>query len=249
MILSTLLLSRFLRSLPASIHRLKEELKEAIKKQEQNQDIANRNLRKVSEELTRINRQLFELNKKSADQEAFDHDRNEVIDAGFASVNSKVDDHLTMIQGLASMCNGLTTLTVQMQGRYDAMENEIDVMQDHLCHCEQTIPIEEEGGLEYESSDSFVIAPVAPSSSTPSAPRENASPIPIPPPLPSSSSDVENIAPPVADRPATPFPVCHPLRTLHHTPYHCRGHYPHTIATGVVVNGVRYHRVEDIPRR
>ena len=132
------------------------------------------------------------------------------------------------------------------------MEDEIDVMQDQLCHCGQSVPIEEEGGLEYESSDVFVVAPVAPSSSTPSppsAPRENASPIPIPPPLPSSSSDVENVAPQVADRPATPLPVRRPLRTLRHTPYRRLGRYPHTIATGVVVDGVRYHRVEDIPRR
>ena len=130
------------------------------------------------------------------------------------------------------------------------MENEIDVMQDQLCHCDQTVPTEEEGGLEYESLDSFVIAPVAPLSSTPSppsAPRENASPIPIPLPLPSSSSDVENVAPSVADGPATPLPVRRPLRTLCHIPYRRLGRYPHTIATGVVVNGVRYQRVEDIP--
>ena len=91
----------------------------------------------------------------------FDRDRNEVIDAGFASVNSKLDDQLATIQGLALTCNGLTTVTTQMQGRYDAMEDEIDVMQDQLCHCGQSVPIEEEGGLEYESSDVFVVAPVS----------------------------------------------------------------------------------------
>ena len=141
---------------------------------------------------------------------------------------------------------------MEMQGCYDIMEHEIDSMEDRLCCCARTVPIEEEGGLEYKSSNAFVIAPAAPSLSTPSppsVPQENASPIPVPPPLPSSSSDVENITPPVADCPATPLPVRCPLKTLRLAPYTHRRCYPHTIATGIVVDGFRYHRVEDIPQR
>ena len=78
-----------------------------IKKQEQNQDIANRNLRKVGEELARVNRQFYELNKKLADQ-VFTQGKEEVIDASFASVNSRVDEHTIKIGRLTKVSNGFT---------------------------------------------------------------------------------------------------------------------------------------------
>ena len=206
----------------------------------------------MGEELARINGQFFDLNKKLANQEVFNRGKEEVINAGFASVNSQVDEHHLTIAGLARVLNDLVATTAEMQGLYDVMEHEIDSMEDRLCCCARKVPIEEEGGPEYESSNVFVIAPACPSLSTPlppSVPQENVSPIPVPPLLPSSSSDIEYVAPPVADRPATPLPVCCPLKTLCLAPYTCRRRYPHTIVTGIVVDGVRYHRVEDIPRQ
>jgi hypothetical protein len=118
-----------------------------------------------------------------------------------------------------------------MRGRHDTLNDKVTNMEGRLCHCAE-VPVStgSSNGLEYESSNSYVIAPQAPcsqSTSAPAAPSENPSPIPVPAP-PTPSSNVENVDPSGSVRPTAPRLVRRKV-LRRGGPYSRTHRYPHVM--------------------
>ena len=137
----------------------------------------------------------------------------------------------------------------EIRGRHEDLVTRVDDMAGQLCHCARSVPISsvsDHSGLEYSSEDSYHIPPHEPCSHCSSnhvVPEENNVPLPVP--APSAPND-ENIDPSGSVRPMAPRLVRRQVLRRLGIPFR---RVEARILTGIVVDGVRRHRLCDIPGR
>ena len=161
----------------------------------------------------------------------------------------RLNRHRINIGNHSNFLDMLKGRSEEIRGRHDDLATRVDDMAGQLCHCANSVPISsvsEHSGLEYSSEDSYHIPPQEPCSHCSSnhvVPEENDVPLPVP--APSAPND-ENVDPSGSVRPTAPRLVRR--QVLRHLGIPFRRPEAR-ILTGIVVDGVRRHRLCDIPGR
>ena len=196
------------------------------------------------------------IDKHFKERKSFDRQRDSIIDEGFDQQAQKLHEHSERLDRHRNNSHNhrveldlLMGRSEEMRGRHEDLVNRVVDMASQLCHCARSVPISqvsEHSGLEYSSDDSYHLPPQEPCSHCSSnhvVPEENTIPIPVPAPVVSND---ENVDPSGSVRPTAPRLVRRQVLRRLGMPFR---RAEARISTGVVVGGVRRHRVCDIPRR